>query len=76
MEQFLFSALRRCANSIHISISEIWRRSMDVLSKNWNLGLTAFGGPPVHFQIVRNCAIVLEHSSLSHLTLYSSTRNL
>jgi hypothetical protein len=25
----------------------------DMLGKNWYLGLTSFGGPAVHFQIVR-----------------------
>jgi hypothetical protein len=57
--QILLSGLQRFANSIQINPFEIWRRSMDVLSKNWHLGFTAFGGPPVHFQIVRNCELAL-----------------
>lgn len=26
----------------------------DVVRQSWALGFTAFGGPPVHFKIVRN----------------------
>ncbi|KAM3085678.1 hypothetical protein ACMFMG_002744 [Clarireedia jacksonii] len=29
-------------------------RFMEVLLRTWDLGLTAFGGPPVHFQIIYN----------------------
>ena len=28
----------------------VWRLG-DVLARTWDLGFTAFGGPPVHFQI-------------------------
>jgi len=28
----------------------LWRNTV---RSNWHLGLTAFGGPPVHFKIVR-----------------------
>lgn len=36
------------------------RRGWKVLRVNWHLGVTAFGGPPVHFKIVsikkkKNC---------------------
>jgi len=27
-------------------------RLLDVFLRTWDLGLTAFGGPPVHFQII------------------------
>lgn len=27
-------------------------RVLDVVRKTWDLGFTAFGGPPVHFQIL------------------------
>ena len=31
-----------------------WKhQAHDVFMANWHLGFTAFGGPPVHFQIVR-----------------------
>ena len=30
------------------------QRSWKVLRANWHLGVTAFGGPPVHFKIVRH----------------------
>lgn len=29
----------------------LWTRLIDVCGRTWDLGLTAFGGPPVHFQI-------------------------
>lgn len=29
----------------------LYTRLMDVCGRTWDLGLTAFGGPPVHFQI-------------------------
>jgi hypothetical protein len=47
------SALRRGAELMHIDPSKIWDRTVDVAAANWHLGFTAFGGPPVHFQIVR-----------------------
>lgn len=28
------------------------RRVIDVVLRTWDLGFTAFGGPPVHFQIL------------------------
>ena len=39
-------------NSMQVDTSAIWDQMEDVFSKNWYLGFTAFGGPPVHFQIV------------------------
>jgi hypothetical protein len=29
------------------------KRAWDVVAQGWYLGFTAFGGPPVHFKIVR-----------------------
>ncbi|KKY20009.1 putative chromate transport protein [Phaeomoniella chlamydospora] len=46
------SALRRGADLMHIDSSKIWDRTVDVVVANWHLGFTAFGGPPVHFQIL------------------------
>lgn len=31
---------------------KLLRRVQDVFSRTWDLGFTAFGGPPVHFQIL------------------------
>jgi hypothetical protein len=31
---------------------KVWDQAKDVVCMNWHLGFTAFGGPPVHFQIV------------------------
>lgn len=36
-----------------LSPDVVARRVWNVLSVNWLLGFTAFGGPPVHFKIVR-----------------------
>ncbi|KAH8645980.1 chromate transporter-domain-containing protein [Tricladium varicosporioides] len=42
------SRFRRYASSIHFETFNFF----EILSKNWHLGFTAFGGPPVHFQIL------------------------
>ncbi|CZR64074.1 related to chromate transport protein [Phialocephala subalpina] len=47
----MLSVTRRFIDSIQIDTSAIWTQTKDVLAKNWHLGFTAFGGPPVHFQI-------------------------
>jgi len=50
----LFSVLNdasRDRKSWQTSNHNGWR---DMLQRNWYLGLTSFGGPAVHFQIVRN----------------------
>ena len=31
---------------------DLLRRLADVCTRTWDLGFTAFGGPPVHFQIL------------------------
>jgi hypothetical protein len=31
--------------------ASLLKRLVDVIPRTWDLGLTAFGGPPVHFQI-------------------------
>jgi len=43
------------------------QRLWDTLEKNWYLGFTSFGGPPVHFRIV--CDIYQRHDSTSKLML-------
>lgn len=35
----------------HDGHSSLARRLADVFLRTWDLGFTAFGGPPVHFQI-------------------------
>lgn len=30
-----------------------WKRLREIILVNWHLGFTAFGGPAVHFQLVR-----------------------
>ncbi|KAJ3511909.1 hypothetical protein NMY22_g15495 [Coprinellus aureogranulatus] len=34
-----------------VNTSKLPTRLWDVFSRTWDLGFTAFGGPPVHFQI-------------------------
>lgn len=34
-----------------VNTSKLSVRLWDVFSRTWDLGFTAFGGPPVHFQI-------------------------
>jgi hypothetical protein len=53
MTDIYVSVLRRGADLMHIDSSKAWDRAVDVVAANWHLGFTAFGGPPVHFQIVR-----------------------
>lgn len=36
-------------NKVKKGLIQAW----PVISNNWHLGMTAFGGPPVHFKIVR-----------------------
>lgn len=35
-----------------MTFKKLKERAHDVFLANWYLGFTAFGGPPVHFQIV------------------------
>lgn len=34
--------------------SSLGQRLLDVFLRTWDLGFTAFGGPPVHFQILHH----------------------
>lgn len=38
-------------NAYHANNEKLFLRLADVFSRTWDLGLTAFGGPPVHFGI-------------------------
>jgi hypothetical protein len=42
--------------------SKLALRIADVVSRTWHLGLTAFGGPPVHFQILWRNFVRIEDS--------------
>jgi len=53
MTRIPFQTPWQSLNSIQRHAPEIWEQVKDVFAKNWHLGFTAFGGPPVHFQIVR-----------------------
>jgi len=66
------STFRRWASSIQVESFDI----MEVVSVNWHLGFTAFGGPPVHFQIVRNHNLKAFSLPVNRLTPHSSIRSL
>lgn len=38
-------------NAYHANTEKLLLRIAEVFSRTWDLGFTAFGGPPVHFQI-------------------------
>lgn len=42
---------RDTANAYTANTGNLTARLGDVLARTWDLGFTAFGGPPVHFQI-------------------------
>jgi hypothetical protein len=55
--QSIFSSLREHARargntSIEPNTDKLGWRLAEVGAKTWDLGFTAFGGPPVHFQIL------------------------
>jgi hypothetical protein len=39
-------------NALKTNQSKLVHRLVDVLLRTWDLGFTAFGGPPVHFKII------------------------
>ena len=67
MASHIVSALRA-----HIDFSKVGRPLKDVVNEDWYLGFTCFGGPAVHFQIVRSYNFSYEPAT----DLISSTRNL
>lgn len=40
-------------SSWEYTINRYGQRAVELLAAEWHLGFTAFGGPPVHFKIVR-----------------------
>jgi hypothetical protein len=72
MARLIFPVSLRYFHSIEVDAAAIWERTKEVFSKNWHLGITAFGGPPVHFQIVCQTELACRRS----LTLPSFTGNL
>ena len=43
-----------------IAPASLVQRLKEVALKTWDLGITAFGGPPVHFQILHQRFVVKE----------------
>lgn len=44
--------IRDEGNALHSNNEKLLFRIADVFARTWDLGFTAFGGPPVHFQII------------------------
>ncbi len=49
----LVQALARASAHLEHLSSKLGGPLREMLQTNWHLGLTSFGGPAVHFQIVR-----------------------
>jgi hypothetical protein len=47
-------ASRDQRNALQANRSKLAHRLLDVFLRTWDLGLTGFGGPPVHFKIIRD----------------------
>ncbi len=47
-------ASRDNRNALKENRSHLGHRILDVFLRTWDLGFTAFGGPPVHFKIFHN----------------------
>jgi hypothetical protein len=52
MARMSFSMSWPYLKSVQFDFPAIYDKAKDAFSKNWYLGFTAFGGPPVHFHIV------------------------
>lgn len=52
MPSFVEPLLRRLADHFDVELSKFSNPIADMIAHNWYLGLTCFGGPGVHFQIV------------------------
>lgn len=52
MLESIFSVLRETWKDRKAPITSNHNGWRDMLQRNWHLGLTSFGGPAVHFQIV------------------------
>ncbi|PVH89403.1 hypothetical protein DL98DRAFT_647925 [Cadophora sp. DSE1049] len=61
MTRIHFQTPWQSLNSIQRHAPEIWEQVKDVFAKNWHLGFTAFGGPPVHFQIIHKKFVENNH---------------
>lgn len=69
----LISQLRKHIPKSSNPYGSVYEGIADVIKVQWHLGFTAFGGPPVHFQIV---GYILEdnlRSLCTYLTLVPQT---
>ncbi|KAG4432752.1 hypothetical protein IFR05_011757 [Cadophora sp. M221] len=61
MTRIPFQTPWQSLNDLQRNAPEIWEQMKDVFAKNWRLGFTAFGGPPVHFQIMHKKFVEKNH---------------
>jgi hypothetical protein len=64
------------ANMLPRHVRNMGRRAWKVVQVNWHLGVTAFGGPPVHFRIVSDVACFPNLKVIVADFLSSSTKSL
>jgi hypothetical protein len=55
---------RNADNAYAANTSKFAARMGDVLARTWDLGFTAFGGPPVHFQIAHRRFVAGTHGRI------------
>jgi len=56
-----FQSLQSLAHRVaeQLQLPKLWTKQRDILKESYYLGITSFGGPNVHFQIVRERDVVV-----------------
>jgi len=64
-----FQSLQSLAHRLaeQLQLQKLWTKQRDILKESYYLGITSFGGPNVHFQIVRERDDVVVYVMLSKL---------
>lgn len=80
MAPSLISRLKRTLHDANQASKQACQRVplLDMLYHNWHLGLTSFGGPAVHFQIVGRCPATVSteaHINTSFTSFSSRSTN-
>lgn len=60
MAEHLTAFFKRGLDFSRSGSSKFWNRTREMIFVNWHLGLTAFGGPAVHYQLVRKTIILIQ----------------
>lgn len=60
MAEKLKVIIQQGSDAIRSGSSKFWNRIRDVILVNWHLGFTAFGGPAVHYQLVRKSIVSIQ----------------